>query len=245
MTKHTWQRDILSLSGLNLCWQLLSFLSFLIFLQDHCLCVYECWYSGYHKMVHHWKHKQVGVEKPEWKPGLGSQWMVAFAPIKFNVEKATNKRVQKKLNTIGGKKSSFLHLRYDIKRLCVHDFKLRSTRQSLSSATSCWQADEPSCVGDQNFYLLNRAMNLPHSSLSKLFILHRAVSASWWGKRSALYLRPLKTNSIGMTSFDPKSYKTLEEIVHHLKSSSCCLDILPTGFFPKMFFTASYEVFCK
>ena len=34
-----------------------------------------------------------------------------------------------------------------------------------------------------------------------------------------------------MTQFYPINYKNLEGIVKHLKSSSCCLDILPTGFF--------------
>lgn len=29
----------------------------------------------------------------------------------------------------------------------------------------------------------------------------------------------------------PINYKNLEDITQHLKSSSCCLDILPTGFF--------------
>lgn len=38
-----------------------------------------------------------------------------------------------------------------------------------------------------------------------------------------------------MTQFDPISHKTLEEIVQHLKSSSCCLDTLPTGFSKNVF----------
>lgn len=46
-----------------------------------------------------------------------------------------------------------------------------------------------------------------------------------------LSLCPLKTNSNTMTQFYPINQKNLEDITQHLKSSSCCLDILPTGFF--------------
>ena len=34
-----------------------------------------------------------------------------------------------------------------------------------------------------------------------------------------------------MTQFHPIHHQILEDIIQHLKSSSCCLDILPTGFF--------------
>ncbi len=38
-----------------------------------------------------------------------------------------------------------------------------------------------------------------------------------------------------MIQLDPISYEILEEIVQHLKSSYCCIDILPTGFFKSVF----------
>lgn len=40
------------------------------------------------KTQHDWKYKQVGVKTTEWKPGLGSQWMVAVAPTKVNLEES-------------------------------------------------------------------------------------------------------------------------------------------------------------
>ena len=40
-----------------------------------------------------------------------------------------------------------------------------------------------------------------------------------------------KINLSSMTQFHPTNHKNLEDIIHHLKSSSCCLDILPAGFF--------------
>ena len=38
-----------------------------------------------------------------------------------------------------------------------------------------------------------------------------------------------------MTQFHPINYTILEDITQHLNSSSCCLDILPTGFFKSVF----------
>lgn len=41
----------------------------------------------------------------------------------------------------------------------------------------------------------------------------------------------LKINLNIMTQFHSIKHKNLEDIIQHLKSSSCCLDILPTGFY--------------
>jgi len=50
-----------------------------------------------------------------------------------------------------------------------------------------------------------------------------------------LSLCPLKINSNTMTQFHQINDKDLEYIIQHLKSSSCCLDIIPTGFFKNVF----------
>lgn len=42
---------------------------------------------------------------------------------------------------------------------------------------------------------------------------------------------PCKTNSNTMTQYEPMSHKKLQDIIQQLKSSSCCLDILPAEFF--------------
>uniref|UniRef100_A0A3B5R938 Reverse transcriptase domain-containing protein n=1 Tax=Xiphophorus maculatus TaxID=8083 RepID=A0A3B5R938_XIPMA len=47
-------------------------------------------------------------------------------------------------------------------------------------------------------------------------------------------LCPNKTNTGKMTQFQLLNYKTLQEILSQLSSSSCCLDVLPTHFFKKV-----------
>ena len=37
-----------------------------------------------------------------------------------------------------------------------------------------------------------------------------------------------------MKQFDPINDKNLQDIIEHSKSSSCCLSILPAGFFQKV-----------
>lgn len=74
----------------------------------------------------------------------------------------------------------------------------------------------------------SHAMNVPPLLLTKGENIRRAVSSSTSGTDAALC--SFNTNLISMTQFDPISYKTLEEIVQHLKPSSCCcLHILPAG----------------
>uniref|UniRef100_A0A8D3DAW3 Reverse transcriptase domain-containing protein n=1 Tax=Scophthalmus maximus TaxID=52904 RepID=A0A8D3DAW3_SCOMX len=67
--------------------------------------------------------------------------------------------------------------------------------------------------------------------IDKILKIRQAVSASTSGTGHVLSGCPLKINLITMTQFCPINHKNLEEIIQHLKSSSCCLDILPTGFF--------------
>ncbi len=97
------------------------------------------------------------------------------------------------------------------------------------------------------FATVNKLTNPPVSVASELFStracnefasfftdiiekIRQAVSAS---VANSVYMHPTKTNPNTMTQFDQINHKNLEDIIQHLKSSSCCLDILPTGFLKK------------
>ena len=60
--------------------------------------------------------------------------------------------------------------------------------------------------------------------------LRQTVSASMSSTGYMLSQCPDKTNP-NMTQFQMITYKNIEDIIQHLKPSSCCLDILPTDFF--------------
>ncbi|XP_032872790.1 uncharacterized protein LOC116970201, partial [Amblyraja radiata] len=66
---------------------------------------------------------------------------------------------------------------------------------------------------------------------NKIQKIRQAVSASTSGAGHVLSMCPLIINSNTMTQFYVINHKTLEDIIQHLKSSSCCIDILPTGLF--------------
>jgi hypothetical protein len=69
----------------------------------------------------------------------------------------------------------------------------------------------------------------------KIHKIRQAVTASIPGSRYVLSLYPFKMGSDAMTEFFLMDKKGLDDIVQHLNSSSCCLDILPTGFFKTFF----------
>ena len=75
---------------------------------------------------------------------------------------------------------------------------------------------------------------LKHLVCSKIHKIRQAVTSSLSGTGCVLPLRPLKPGANNMTQFYPTNQTYLEEIIQHLKSSSCCLDILPTGFFKEV-----------
>ena len=69
----------------------------------------------------------------------------------------------------------------------------------------------------------------------KIHKIRQAVTASIPGSRYVLSLYPFKMGSDAMTEFFLMDKKGLDDIVQHLNSSSCCLDILPTGFYTTVF----------
>ena len=60
--------------------------------------------------------------------------------------------------------------------------------------------------------------------------IKQSVCASMPGTRQMFSLCPLKDVNT-MTHFSPISPKNLDESICHLKTTTCCPDILPTGFF--------------
>lgn len=54
----------------------------------------------------------------------------------------------------------------------------------------------------------------------------------------------LKVNCDGMSKFDPINHKNMEDIIQDLKSSSCCLDNLPTGFLKKVSNCMATDLLC-
>ena len=88
----------------------------------------------------------------------------------------------------------------------------------------------PHCFNNAEFRVLGRI----HPSIkpvapNKVQNIRQAVGTSAAGSAYVPY--PPKTSLNTMRLFQPINSKDLEDILHKLNSSSCCLDILPTGFF--------------
>ncbi|XP_072247605.1 uncharacterized protein [Leuresthes tenuis] len=137
-----------------------------------------------------------------------------------------------------------LQVHYDIYKEKLHSYnlQLRNARKSYFSDIITKNSHNAQAL----FATVDRLTNPPvsvanelHSTMAcndfaKFFIdkvqnIRQAVGTSAAG--SAYVLCPPKTGLNTMTLFQPINSKDLEDILRHLKSSSCCLDILPTGFF--------------
>lgn len=62
----------------------------------------------------------------------------------------------------------------------------------------------------------------------------QVVSATTLSPRGVLSSCPPQSNSYIMTQFDQINDKNLKDIIWLMKSSSCCLNILPAGFFKEV-----------
>ena len=139
-----------------------------------------------------------------------------------------------------------LQVHYEIykERLHIYNLELRNARQSFFSdiitknnnnaralfATVDRLTNPPVSVAPE--LLSTRACNEFASFFTdKIQKIRQAVSAPISGSGYVLPLCPLKINLSSMTQFYPINHKNLQDIIQHLKSSSCCLDILPTSLF--------------
>ncbi len=66
----------------------------------------------------------------------------------------------------------------------------------------------------------------------KINNIRKAISTSL-SYAEVRQIRPQFQREVTMSVFEAIDSKVLEEIVQHLKSSTCYLDTLPTSFFPK------------
>ncbi len=142
-----------------------------------------------------------------------------------------------------------LQVHYDIykERLRICNLELRNARRSFFSDIITKNTNNARAL----FATVDRLTNPPVSVASdllstracnefasffadKIQTIRQAISTSMSGTGYVLSLCPLKNNSYSMRQFDSINHKNLEDIIQHLKSSSCCLDILPTGFFKKV-----------
>ena len=142
-----------------------------------------------------------------------------------------------------------LQVHFDIykERLYIFNLELKKSRQSFFSdiitknknnararfATVDRLTNPPVPVAAE--HLSTRACNEFASFFTaKIQNIRQAVSATLPGTGGVLSFCPPKPNSNTLTQFDPINDKNLQDIIQHLKSSSCSLDILPAGFFKKV-----------
>ena len=144
-------------------------------------------------------------------------------------------------------RKSHLHVHYDIykERLRIYNVELRNARQSFfaeiisknkNNARALFTTVEkltnsPMLVAPE--LLSNKACNEFASFFTdKIQKIRQVVSASFSNTGFVLSQYPPKTNTI--TQFFPTNHQTLKDNLNSLKSSTCCLDSLPTDFFKKV-----------
>ena len=146
-----------------------------------------------------------------------------------------------------------LQVHYEIykERLRIYNRELRNARQSFKNnnnaralfATVDRRTNSPVSVASE--HLSTRACNEFASFFTdKIQKIRQAISASMPGTGYVLSLCPHKINPNTMTQFHPINHKNLEDIIRHLKSSSCCL-IFCQQAFSKVFPTAWPQIFYK
>ncbi|CAJ1082756.1 hypothetical protein KUCAC02_009465 [Xyrichtys novacula] len=136
-----------------------------------------------------------------------------------------------------------LQVHYQIykERLRIFNLELRNARRSFFSDIITKNKNNARAL----FTTVDRLTNPPVSVASeflsakacnefasffnnKIQKIRQTVSSSISGTG---YVLSMCTNPSSMTQFNPINIKTLEDIILNLNSSTCCLDILPTGFF--------------
>uniref|UniRef100_A0AAQ5X7A8 Reverse transcriptase domain-containing protein n=1 Tax=Amphiprion ocellaris TaxID=80972 RepID=A0AAQ5X7A8_AMPOC len=164
--------------------------------------------------------------------------MDAIAPTKVKVISGKKKSPRRNATLVRNNKrecrkaerrwrKSKLQVHYNIykEKLYTYNLQLRNARQSYFAdiITKTIAPELPSTRACNDFasFFIEKIQNI-----------RQAVSASTAGSGHVLCQR--KTNLNTMTQFNPINHKNLEDIIHQLNSSSCCLDILPTRFLKKV-----------
>ena len=179
-----------------------------------------------------------------------------IAPIKVKVITAKKRAPWKNATLVRAEKQECrkaerrwrktkLQVHYEIykERLRIYNLELRNARQSFFSDIIAKNSNNARSL----FITVDRLTNPPVSVTPELLSnqacnkfasfftdkiqkIRQSVRASTPG---AAHMSPLCSpkNTNTMTHFSPISPKTLDEIICHLKTTTCCLDTLPTGFF--------------
>ena len=160
----------------------------------------------------------------------------------------TEKRECRKAERRWRKTNLQVHFEIYKERLGFYHLELKNARQSFFSDIIAKNKNNARAL----FATVDRLTNPPVSVASefasfftdKIQKIRQAVSASVSGTAKVLSLCPLKINSNTITQFHQINDKNLEDIIQLLKSSSCCLDIIPTGFFKNVFHCLASDLRC-
>ena len=155
----------------------------------------------------------------------------------------TEKRECRKAERSWRKSNLQVHYNTYKERLRIYNLELRNARRSFFSDIIARNNNNSRAL----FATVDRLTNPPVPVASELLStkacndfasfftdkiqkIRQTVSASISSTGYVLSQCARKTNS-NMTQFHTINLKNLEDIIQHLKTSSCCLDILPTGVF--------------
>ena len=147
-------------------------------------------------------------------------------------------------------RKSNLQVHYDIykENLQIYNTEIRSARQSFFSKIINNNQNNARILFNTVDKLTNPPVSIAQELLStskcnefasffsnKIEGIRQVISSSMSGTKNMPPLFPDKDNIITMTQFNTIDYKTLDEIMSHLKPSTCALDVLPTSFFKNVF----------
>ena len=133
-----------------------------------------------------------------------------------------------------------LNVDYDMfkEKLRTFNLELRNARQSFFSDIITKNSNNAHALFAAVDRLTNPPVTVASEHLStrvcnefasffteKIHKIRQAVTGSIPGSRYVLSLYPFKINSDAMTEFFLINKKNLDDIIQHLNSSSCCLDI--------------------
>lgn len=143
-----------------------------------------------------------------------------------------------------------LQVHYEIykERLRIYNFNLKNAREAFFSEIIAKNNNNARALFTTVDRLTNPPVSVAPELLSaracnefstfftdKILKIRQSLSPSTLGPEHLQASCPTKLAPYTMTQFNRINHKILEDIIEHLKSSSCCLDILPTNFFKRVY----------
>ena len=142
-------------------------------------------------------------------------------------------------------RKSNLQVHYDIykENLQIYNTVIRSARESFFSkiinnninnarilfSTVDKLTNPPASIA-QELLSTNKCNEFASFFSNKIEGIRQVINSALSGTKNMSPLFPEKDNTITMTQFNTIDYKTLDEIISHLKPSTCALDVLPTSY---------------